>query len=95
MGLGLSIVRESMEAMGGIVSVESVEGEGTTFARVAGHLTTAEHSYQDLLTLRPALPVIVAGRLPGRRVSLPSLRIIPTGGRRGALPRWAIRPPPE
>ena len=31
MGLGLSIVRESMEAMGGIVSVESVEGEGTTF----------------------------------------------------------------
>jgi signal transduction histidine kinase len=31
MGLGLSIVRESMEAMGGIVSVESVVGEGTTF----------------------------------------------------------------
>ncbi len=31
LGLGLSIVRESMEAMGGIVSVESVEGEGTTF----------------------------------------------------------------
>ena len=31
MGLGLSIVRESMEAMGGIVSVESAEGEGTTF----------------------------------------------------------------
>ena len=31
MGLGLSIVRESMEAMGGIVSVESVEGQGTTF----------------------------------------------------------------
>lgn len=31
MGLGLSIVRESMEAMGGVVSVESAEGEGTTF----------------------------------------------------------------
>ena len=31
MGLGLSIVRESMEAMGGIVGVESAEGQGTTF----------------------------------------------------------------
>lgn len=31
MGLGLSIVRESMEAMGGIVTVESAEGKGTTF----------------------------------------------------------------
>jgi signal transduction histidine kinase len=31
MGLGLSIVRESMEAMGGTVSVESSEGHGTTF----------------------------------------------------------------
>jgi signal transduction histidine kinase len=31
MGLGLSIVRESMEAMGGIVGVESAEGHGTTF----------------------------------------------------------------
>ena len=31
LGLGLSIVRESMEAMGGIVTVESVEGHGTTF----------------------------------------------------------------
>ena len=30
-GLGLSIVRESMEAMGGIVAVESAEGQGTTF----------------------------------------------------------------
>ena len=31
MGLGLSIVRESMEAMGGVVAVESEEGDGTTF----------------------------------------------------------------
>ena len=31
LGLGLSIVRESMEAMGGHVAVESVEGQGTTF----------------------------------------------------------------
>ena len=31
MGLGLSIVRECMEAMNGSVIVESIEGEGTTF----------------------------------------------------------------
>ena len=31
LGLGLSIVRESMEAMGGTVAVESAEGHGTTF----------------------------------------------------------------
>ncbi len=31
MGLGLSIVHECMDAMGGAVQVESVEGEGTTF----------------------------------------------------------------
>jgi signal transduction histidine kinase len=31
LGLGLSIVQESMEAMGGRVTVESVEGMGTTF----------------------------------------------------------------
>jgi signal transduction histidine kinase len=31
LGLGLSIVQECMEAMGGTVSVESVEGHGTTF----------------------------------------------------------------
>ena len=31
LGLGLAIVRESMEAMGGSVTVESVEGQGTTF----------------------------------------------------------------
>ena len=31
MGLGLSIVRECMESMGGTVSVESAEGVGTTF----------------------------------------------------------------
>ena len=31
MGLGLSIVRECMDAMGGSVNVESVEGSGTTF----------------------------------------------------------------
>ena len=31
LGLGLSIVRESMEAMGGRVGVESAEGQGTTF----------------------------------------------------------------
>ena len=31
LGLGLSIVRESMEAMGGMVAVESAEGQGTTF----------------------------------------------------------------
>jgi signal transduction histidine kinase len=31
LGLGLSIVRECMEAMGGSVTVESVEGQGTTF----------------------------------------------------------------
>jgi signal transduction histidine kinase len=31
MGLGLSIVRECMESMGGTVAVESVEGDGTTF----------------------------------------------------------------
>ena len=31
LGLGLSIVRESMEAMGGSVAVESAEGHGTTF----------------------------------------------------------------
>ena len=31
LGLGLAIVRESMEAMGGIVTVESVDREGTAF----------------------------------------------------------------
>ena len=31
LGLGLAIVRESMETMGGRVTVESVEGAGTTF----------------------------------------------------------------
>ena len=31
MGLGLSIVRECMDAMGGTVRVQSVEGIGTTF----------------------------------------------------------------
>ncbi|MCC7123859.1 MAG: HAMP domain-containing histidine kinase [Acidobacteria bacterium] len=31
LGLGLSIVRESMEAMGGTVAVESEDGKGTTF----------------------------------------------------------------
>ena len=31
LGLGLSIVQESMEAMGGSVTVESVDGAGTTF----------------------------------------------------------------
>jgi two-component system, chemotaxis family, sensor kinase CheA len=31
LGLGLSIVRECMEAMGGFVAVESVDGQGTTF----------------------------------------------------------------
>lgn len=31
LGLGLSIVRECMDAMGGTVSVRSVDGEGTTF----------------------------------------------------------------
>jgi signal transduction histidine kinase len=31
LGLGLSIVRECMDAMGGTVSVESIEGESTTF----------------------------------------------------------------
>ena len=31
LGLGLSIVQESMQAMGGSVTVESVEGKGTTF----------------------------------------------------------------
>lgn len=30
-GLGLAIVRESMQAMGGAVEVESIEGEGTVF----------------------------------------------------------------
>jgi signal transduction histidine kinase len=31
LGLGLSIVRECMDAMGGSVTVESIEGQGTTF----------------------------------------------------------------
>jgi signal transduction histidine kinase len=31
MGLGLSIVRECMDAMGGSIAVESLEGDGTTF----------------------------------------------------------------
>ncbi|MGE0124563.1 MAG: sensor histidine kinase [Vicinamibacterales bacterium] len=32
LGLGLAIVRESMDAMGGAVSVASTDGQGTTFA---------------------------------------------------------------
>lgn len=32
LGLGLSIVRECMDAMGGTVTVESVEGQGTAFS---------------------------------------------------------------
>jgi signal transduction histidine kinase len=31
LGLGLSIVRECMDAMDGTVTVESIEGQGTTF----------------------------------------------------------------
>jgi signal transduction histidine kinase len=31
MGLGLSIVRECLDAMGGSISIESAEGQGTTF----------------------------------------------------------------
>lgn len=31
LGLGLPLVRECMDAMGGWVTVESIEGEGTTF----------------------------------------------------------------
>lgn len=42
LGLGLAIVRESMEAMGGIVTVESIDGEGTTFTLEWPGLPTRE-----------------------------------------------------
>jgi signal transduction histidine kinase len=43
LGLGLSIVRESMEAMGGIVTVESVDGAGTTFMLEWSGITTLKN----------------------------------------------------
>jgi signal transduction histidine kinase len=59
MGLGLSIVRECMDAMGGTVGVESLEGQGTTFtlewplARQSGQVATEPEACGQIGSARP------------------------------------------
>lgn len=61
-GLGLSISRKLAELMGGTLSVESVEGEGSTFA-LSLPVTVVENTAP-----RPVRPVEVSGSLAGRSI---------------------------
>jgi signal transduction histidine kinase len=47
LGLGLSIVRECMDAMGGSVAVESIEGHGTTFTVIWPRTAQRDSSEQE------------------------------------------------
>ncbi len=49
-GLGLAIVKELVEAMGGSVTVESVEGEGSTFTLT---LPTSTETYEPVRRVQP------------------------------------------
>jgi len=61
-GLGLSISRKLAELMGGTLSVESVDGEGSTFV-LSLPVTTVENAVP-----RPVRPVEVSGSLAGRSI---------------------------
>jgi signal transduction histidine kinase/CheY-like chemotaxis protein len=61
-GLGLSISRKLAELMGGTLSVESVDGEGSTFV-LSLPVTTVENAVP-----RSVRPVEVSGSLEGRSI---------------------------
>ena len=61
-GLGLSISRKLAELMGGTLSVESVDGEGSTFV-LSLPVTAVENAVP-----RPVRPVEVSGSLAGRSI---------------------------
>ena len=61
-GLGLSISRKLAELMGGSLTVDSVDGRGSTFT-----LNLPVHAVEGA-TVQPARPVEVAGSLAGRSI---------------------------